>query len=65
MNSNLVFRDSRLVRIMKEYAGLIVGIILGIPATVVLCYFIYLKRLKRYTGTLDVSPRHSTLSKSR
>ena len=52
-----VFRNSKLVNIVREYAGFIVGTILGIPATVVLCYFIYLKRLKRYTGTLDVSPR--------
>jgi hypothetical protein len=55
----LVVRDSRLLRIVKEYAGLIVGSILGIPAIVVLCYFIYLKRLKKYTGTLDVSPRQT------
>ena len=50
----LVVRHSRLLRIVKEYAGLIVGSILGIPAIVILCYFIYLKRLKRYTDTLDV-----------
>ncbi|EFX84975.1 hypothetical protein DAPPUDRAFT_314563 [Daphnia pulex] len=51
--------NSRLSRIVREYAGLIVGCILGIPAIVVLCYFINLKRLKRYTGTLDVSPRQA------
>lgn len=48
-----------MARIVREYAGLIVGCILGIPAIVVLCYFINLKRLKRYTGTLDVSPRQA------
>ena len=55
----LVVRDSRLLRIVKKYAGLIVGSILGIPAIVVLCYVSYLKRLKRYTETFDVSPRQT------
>ncbi|XP_046442269.1 transcription factor SFL2-like isoform X2 [Daphnia pulex] len=58
-SSDRSVRNSRLSRIVREYAGLIVGCILGIPAIVVLCYFINLKRLKRYTGTLDVSPRQA------
>jgi hypothetical protein len=57
--NSVAVRNSRLSRIVREYAGLIVGCILGIPAIVVLCYFINLKRLKRYTGTLDVSPRQA------
>lgn len=55
-NSVHFVRDSKLLRIFKEYAVLIVVCLLGLPAIVVLCYFLNLKRVKRYSGTMDVTP---------
>ncbi|XP_057364740.1 uncharacterized protein LOC130685457 [Daphnia carinata] len=58
-NSVPFVRDSKLLRIFKEYAVLIVVCLLGLPAIVVLCYFLNLKRVKRYSGTMDVTPRQA------
>ncbi|KAI9562206.1 hypothetical protein GHT06_013171 [Daphnia sinensis] len=58
-NSVPFVRDSKLLRIFKEYAVLIVVCLLGLPAIVVLCYFLNLKRVKRYSGTMDVTPRQT------
>jgi hypothetical protein len=57
--------DGPLGQFINKHAAVLVGIMMAIPAMIILLYFIHLRRRRGYTGSLYVSPTSMNLLKKR
>jgi len=57
--------DGPLGQFINKHAAVLVGIMMAIPAMIILLYFIHVRRRRGYTGSLYVSPTSMNLLKKK